>query len=1246
MLSKPTSCDLCPLASKGQGFLRPEGSGSLRVMIVGEAAGEAEAMDGLPFRPYAESGSVLERCWSRLGLARDQFYISNICHCFVSPRTGIFTNTGYRELRSLSVGDQVLTHKSRFKSVRRIFNLPNPGSVYKVSIATNGMGNRPVHVVVTPDHRFLRDTDEWIFAHSLKTGDFVTVLGEYCIECGKPFFRQPSAQYKALPICSTQCHNIHVAQLGKGKLRAIMLESYASGKRDAFQITRAANAAMRAMQERGEWALSNLSPESKEKHRVSGAIAREALGLAGATWIGLGEDKVAALLEAAGHSYTSQYAIEGFNYDFKVGDVIFEIDGPGAKYNTGRRGRQEQKDALAKAKGLHVIHVDYDTPEAVIYHLDNDTHDFPLLDMEVVGIEKRDWNRAVWTLQVEDDESYIGHGTVAHNCRPPGNKLEGQKYEVSAIRHCNQYISKEIRDFKPAVILAVGGVAAKTLTGMSGKRQGIQSIRGFALTSPEYGIPVVPALHPAFLRRGKMSWLGLLISDMQLAKEIARTGVPVPLPTKYLGYPTIGEVESFRDELKRNHDSLLAFDIETNYSMGEDENEIKGDGSQIVLVQFSNCPGRGIALPWSGDYIGLAKEILALPNPKVGHNAWMFDMPRLAAAGAPVAGIVDDSMWAFHHLQPDLPRGLQSVASLYDPAFGPWKHLAGSNLRVYGCKDVDILARIWPVIRRDLEAKDLWRGYEQHVRGLWPILKRMSERGLPLDATKQDEFKLFMEGQIAEVDARLQAAYPLSIRSPHPKLGYAKTPKNLDGLVEREFVVPRKVNAYCHCVNLDTGEIPQHCVLCGGAKCKCRGRGYIKVVDGTQREMRWCKPLPYKASSQQLIRYIRARGHKVPKAIGQDKETTNKLMMERLAKETRDPFYSDNLEYRGLEKMLGSYMWAAGPDGHIHAQFTFSPATGQLAATEPNILTIPSPKGKTKKDELAAAFRATIHAKPGHCMLEVDMSGFHTSTFAYEARDPDYFRLANKLRDPHSFLTAVMLGLAQPDEMMAWDDEKLLTFFSHVKREHKQIRDGQAKPAILGFALGLGANKMYELNRFDPETKAGFKSKRETEALINTLRGLFKRCYQYQNSVRLLAHNQGWLKNRWGYIRWYWDVLHHNMRTGEAELGEQANDAIAFNVQADAHGYLKAAILRMEAQGWLERYNLCNIVHDSVVFECPLALLEEALSNIVAELERPCPVLRDAELCPEGLVVAAEPKVGWSLADMGSPKKFMEGICG
>ena len=79
MRTKPSTCQGCAFESAGTDFSAVEVTGANGVLRVGEASGEAEARDCLPFRPYAPAGSLVERIdrttvfWNLLLLAGTAF---------------------------------------------------------------------------------------------------------------------------------------------------------------------------------------------------------------------------------------------------------------------------------------------------------------------------------------------------------------------------------------------------------------------------------------------------------------------------------------------------------------------------------------------------------------------------------------------------------------------------------------------------------------------------------------------------------------------------------------------------------------------------------------------------------------------------------------------------------------------------------------------------------------------------------------------------------------------------------------------------------------------------------------------------------------------------------------------------------------------------------------------------------------------------------------------------------------------
>lgn len=79
MLNKGPNCRGCVLEQSGQGFMQPSGTGVNGVLLVGEALGEEEAIQGLPF--VGKSGAALDKMLTRGGLNKDDFKIANTIWC-------------------------------------------------------------------------------------------------------------------------------------------------------------------------------------------------------------------------------------------------------------------------------------------------------------------------------------------------------------------------------------------------------------------------------------------------------------------------------------------------------------------------------------------------------------------------------------------------------------------------------------------------------------------------------------------------------------------------------------------------------------------------------------------------------------------------------------------------------------------------------------------------------------------------------------------------------------------------------------------------------------------------------------------------------------------------------------------------------------------------------------------------------------------------------------------------------------
>ena len=492
----------------------------------------------------------------------------------------------------------------------------------------------------------------------------------------------------------------------------------------------------------------------------------------------------------------------------------------------------------------------------------------------------------------------------------------------------------------------------------------------------------------------------------------------------------------------------------------------------------------------------------------------------------------------------------------------------------------------------DLKARGVWSGYEKYVVRLEPILEAMSARGIPVPRDAWEGVKELLEARRGEIVTAMQALIPEACRPFHPAKGYKKEPK--------DFI---------------EGGATEHA---GEAAMWGKRRfpvTFDKPLDGISEE-HCVKLLPWTPSPANLIAYMRHRKHTIPVSFKTQRNTTNQLELARLAKKTKDPLYQVVLDYREVSTVIDNHIknWEPRSDGRVHPTFYYETGTGQLASRRPNAQNAPK-----HKKETADLFRSMMRARPGHCLLEFDYKSFHVHTLAFEAQDQDLLRLARL--DVHSFVTAHLLHLPDANICLRWDDDKLRDYLAAIKKAHKDVRDAKVKHAFLGYDNGMGWRKLYN------QYQEFFASQGEAKQVMVLLDTLFPKSKTYRERICLVAHEQGYLLSRFGCIRWFWEVF--KWEGGKyVSGGDDHEAALSFLTQNDAHCYLKDALLRLEGMGALNRYGFMNTIHDSLMFECPLSLRDEAIAIVAAEMERPNATLTDPVVAPDGLSVAVGVSVG------------------
>lgn len=857
-----------------------------------------------------------------------------------------------------------------------------------------------------------------------------------------------------------------------------------------------------------------------------------------------------------------------------------------------------------------------------------------------------------------DRKSFAITNTV--RCRPRKNWLEGSPWEFAALRACRPNLDAVIQQHRPRCVVALGGVAMRELTGCAGEAQGVGHLAGYVLPRVTYprgegpgtetgeptSIPVICDFHPSYLRRGKASYQGVFSRIIQRGVRIAsgadrdfawgidpaddRTwGMPGGGRLQYWTRPTTDDARSVLNYLRDNPNLWVAKDIETSESSSLDEDARDGfTDTHVRQFQLSYQPGTGIAIPYTGEFRPIIRELLHLRNPTFGHNWDNFDHKVLRACAAREGWEyaprerVFDTLDMFHHWQPDLPAHLQFCASFVNFPF-PWKHLAGSHIEFYGICDVDADLRLGMFLEKALKKDGIWgdgdsysivRGYTGQEREVRPVLAGMEDRGVPVDDGRRIALGAEFDAAQKELGAELGLRAPDACKRVHPKTGYKGIPpvvKKSDSMLWEGATAPFIMD----------GRFPDPPIH-EGKEAEWEGEWYTyqrrQFADGDK----WCRVYEFNPNSApQLVAYMKAKSHPIPKGKEEDdegntKDTTAKKELIRLAHKTGDTFYLKVIEYRELAKAKGTYVdgFRPGAGGRVHTTFTFDTATAQTSSRNPNV------QNFLKHGRLAKATRGIIAAPEGYTLAEADFKSYHVLTTGFEAECAEYMRMARL--DMHSFIAGIFTR-QWGAELMEQPDDALLEKFAWFKQDagRKRVRDKQAKPSILGVGFGMKKRRLFQ------ENMEHYANEAEAGKFLAILEDVFRPVFDWQTRVQKQAHEQAFLKSRFGHIRRFYEVFRWDGRKGVWGHGDQAEEAVAFLPANHAFGNIRECMKAQQRLGIAEKYGLCNSIHDSFVYVFPTRMREEFLSEVVPVLRAPSAVLTHPVLAPRGLEVDVE--VAW-----------------
>ena len=190
------------------------------------------------------------------------------------------------------------------------------------------------------------------------------------------------------------------------------------------------------------------------------------------------------------------------------------------------RTLEELREQLAAFDGCalkftakHLCFADGDPSSPVMFIGEAPGRDEDMEGLPFVGRSGQLLNRMIEAIGLKRDKVYVAN-TIPW--RPPGNRTP-TPLETEL---CRPFIERQIELAGPKLLVALGGPAAKALTGAS---EGILRLRGnwkLHRTPSGMEIPVMPTLHPAYLLRTpaqkRLAWRDFLAVRLRLDELVER----------------------------------------------------------------------------------------------------------------------------------------------------------------------------------------------------------------------------------------------------------------------------------------------------------------------------------------------------------------------------------------------------------------------------------------------------------------------------------------------------------------------------------------------------------------------------------------------------------------------------------------------------------------------------------------------------------------------------------------------------
>ena len=292
---------------------------------------------------------------------------------------------------------------------------------------------------------------------------------------------------------------------------------------------------------------------------------------------------------------------------------------------------------------------------------------------------------------------------------------------------------------------------------------------------------------------------------------------------------------------------------------------------------------------------------------------------------------------------------------------------------------------------------------------------------------------------------------------------------------------------------------------------------------------------------------------------------------------SKSPIIAEILDYRGLKKLLGTYVDALPKlinprTGHIHTSFNQAvTATGRLSSSDPNLQNIPV-RGEDGKE-----IRKCFVPEPGCQFFSADYSQIELRVMAHLSGDETMQEVFREGKDLHAATAATI----------------------YKKGIDEVTRDERTKSKRANFGIIYGITTFGLAERLDI-------TREEAKLLIDGFFQTFPRVHDYMEEQKQLARERGYAETVFHRRRYLPDI---NSRNATVRNFAERN-AINAPIQGSAADIIKVAMIRIHKRMKEEgiRSKMILQVHDELNFSVYPDEREQVEKIVLEEMQRAYPL--------------------------------------